>query len=300
MKSRSFLHWIIFLALALTWGSSFILMKRGLDVFTGFQVGALRISIAFLFLLPLAVKHLKPGVRKHWKAGAAMGLCGNLFPAFLFAKAETMISSSLTGMMNSLTPLFTMVVGLFVFRSKVGKMQVAGVVIGLAGAIGLLQLGEQETTHSNALTGTGMVLLATLFYGISVNIIKAKLAHLNAVAITVLALCMTGPFAIAYLFTTDFFTRISTVPGAAESIAYIAVLAILGTSLSVMVYNILIKEAGTLFAASVTYLIPVVALGWGMLDGEKVGWLHGALILVILAGVWMINKKQVARITEVQ
>ena len=291
MKSNPLLNWIIFTGLALTWGSSFILMKRGLDAFSSGQVAALRISIAFLFMLPLGIRHFNREIWKNWLGAAGMGTFGNLLPAFLFTKAETMISSALTGMLNSLTPLFTLITGLILFRVRVKPWQVVGIVVGLAATFVLLNAGGKEESSSNALLGGGMVMLATLFYGLSVNIIKSKLSHMNPVAATLLALTLIGPLALTYLFTTDFIHVMQTHPLAWQSLGFITILAVFGTALSVIVYNILIRDAGVLFAASVTYAIPIVAMLWGVFDGELINWIHIVAICGILSGVWMVNKK---------
>lgn len=291
MKSGSVvLKWTIFIALALTWGSSFILMKRGLEVYSSEQVAALRIFIAFLFLAPLGWKYINKQLLRSWQGAVGMGVFGNLIPAFLFTKAETVITSALTGMLNSLTPLFTLVVGLFIFRTRVNWWQVFGVVLGIIGTIALLQIGDKDERNTDVVLGTVLVIAATLCYGISVNIIKIKLDGVNAVAATVLAMYIIGPVAGIYLFTTDFIARLS-LPGAYESLGFIAILAIFGTALSVIVFNILIRESGALFASSVTYLIPIVAMGWGLLDHEIVTWMHAVCIAVILGGVWLVNKK---------
>lgn len=295
VPNRRGLHWIIFIALSLTWGSSFILMKRGMDAFSSDQVAALRLLIAFLFLLPLAFRHIKRDLLKHTPGIAMMGIFGNLIPAFLFTRAETMISSALTGMLNSLTPVFTLLLGLFIFKQKVKWLQVAGIVIGLAGAIGLLALGKSDSVDAGnqrqVIIGGALVVLATFFYGFAVNIIKSKLSTVNAVTATVFAMCIIGPISGIYLFTTDFVHRMQTDPLAMQSLGYVAILAIFGTALSVIVYNILIREAGTLFAASVTYLMPIIAMAWGLFDHESVTLLHGLFILIILSGVWLVNKK---------
>lgn len=294
MQNRRVLHWIIFIALALTWGSSFILMKRGMEAFSSDQVAALRIFTAFVFLSPLAFKRINRGLLKNTAAVAGMGIFGNLIPAFLFTKAETMISSAMTGMLNSLTPVFTLLIGLLIFRNKVMWRQALGVIIGLGGAIGLLALDEKDAAavmQNSVFIGGALVVLATFFYGLSVNIIRSKLGHVNAVTATVFAMCIIGPIAGTYLFTTDFVHRLQTNPLALHSLGFVSILAVFGTSLSVIVYNILIREAGALFAASVTYLMPVVAMGWGLYDGESVTWMHAVFILVILSGVFLVNKK---------
>jgi drug/metabolite transporter (DMT)-like permease len=291
MKSGSVvLKWTIFVALALTWGSSFILMKRGLEIYSSEQVAALRIFIAFLFLAPLGWKYINKQLLRSWQGAVGMGVFGNLIPAFLFTKAETVITSALTGMLNSLTPLFTLVVGLFIFRTRVNWWQVCGVVLGIIGTIALLQIGDKDERNTDVVLGTVLVVAATLCYGISVNIIKIKLDGVNAVAATVFAMYIIGPMAGIYLFTTDFIARLS-LPGAYESLGFITILAVFGTALSVIVFNVLIREAGALFASSVTYLIPIVAMGWGLLDHEIVTWMHAVCIAVILGGVWLVNKK---------
>ncbi|MEO5644000.1 MAG: DMT family transporter [Bacteroidia bacterium] len=296
MQNRKLLHWIIFIALALTWGSSFILMKRGMDAFSSSQVASLRIFIAFLFLLPIAHRHIKKSLFPLLPGFAGMGIFGNFIPAFLFTKAETMISSALTGMLNSLTPVFALVLGVGIFKNKVKAIQVIGLLIGFGGAIGLLSLGKgsvagvPESMHE-VFVGGSLVVLATFFYGLSVNIIKAKLNGVNSITATVFALCIIGPMAGIYLFTTDFIHRMQTMPEAWESLGYICILAIFGTAISVIVFNLLIKETGTLFASSVTYFIPIVAMCWGAFDGELISIFHILFIFVILGGVWLVNKK---------
>lgn len=161
MKNRTLFHWIIFVSLALTWGSSFILMKRGLDSFSSYQVAALRIFIAFLFLLPLAFRHIKKIHFKYLPAFIAMGVFGNLIPAFLFTQAETLISSALTGMLNSVTPVFALIIGLIMLKEKVKLLQIVGLATGIIGAIGLLSLGKDSESSGNIYLGGAMVLLAT-------------------------------------------------------------------------------------------------------------------------------------------
>lgn len=268
-----------------------------MDAFSSSQVAALRIFIAFLFLLPIAHRHIKKELFPLLPGFAGMGIFGNLIPAFLFTKAETMISSALAGMLNSLTPVFALVIGLAVFKTKVRRLQIVGLLIGLGGAIGVILLGKggvQEISGNpnDVFIGGGLVLIATILYGLAVNIIKAKLDGVNPVTATVFAMCIIGPIAGVYLFTTDFIDRMQTAPLAMESLGYVCILAIFGTALSVIIFNVLIREAGTLFASSVTYLIPVVAMCWGAFDGEIISIFHVIFFFVILGGVWLVNKKQ--------
>ena len=285
------INWIILIALALTWGSSFILMKRGMDVYSSEEVAALRIFIAFLFLSPLIFKHVKKPLLKHWKGFLGMGVLGNLIPAFLFTKAETGISSSLTGMLNSLTPLFTLLLGVLLFKTKTRWINVVGILIGFFGAIGLLMVGKSENMSNNLLFGL-FVVLATICYALSVNIIKKELNEVNSITATVWAMMFIGPLAGIYLFgCTDFTTKLVSNPMAYSRLGYIVILAVFGTALSVIVFNVLIRNTNALFASSVTYLIPIVALVWGILDGEDVQVLHFVWIILILLGVYLVNKK---------
>ena len=267
-------------------------MKRGLESFSSEQVAAYRIFIAFIFLLPLGLFHFRKEFLIHWKAFLGMGLFGNLIPAFLFTKAETGISSALTGMLNSLTPLFTLLLGLLFFRTKTNWVNTFGVLIGLAGAIVMLYSGLENDLSKNLWFG-GFVVLATISYGMSVNIIKKYLGNVNAVTATVWSMCFIGPPAGVYLFSTDFISRVQTSPSALSSIIYTSILGIAGTSISVIIFNILIKNTTALFASSVTYLIPIVAIGWGIQDNESFTLLHGAGISLVLSGVYLVNKRSI-------
>jgi drug/metabolite transporter (DMT)-like permease len=275
-------------------------MKRGMDVYSSDEVASLRILIAFLFLSPLIFRHVKRPLLKHWKGFLGMGMLGNFIPAFLFTKAETGISSSLTGMLNSLTPLFTLLLGVLLFKTKTRLINAIGIIIGFVGAIGLLTVGKTEDMDNNMLFGL-YVVLATICYALSVNIIKKDLGNVNSITATVWAMLFIGPFAGIYLFGfTDFTHKLTTNPLALHSLGYVSILAIFGTALSVIIFNVLIRNTNALFASSVTYLIPVVAMGWGIFDGENVQMLHFVWIGLILLGVYLVNKKVAEPVLSVE
>jgi drug/metabolite transporter (DMT)-like permease len=285
------LSWIILIALALTWGSSFILMKEGLKAFSSQEVAALRIGIASLFMLPFLVKY--HGIsRRHLPGLLIMGILGSLIPAFLFTAAETRISSSLAGMLNALTPLFTIVVGALFFKLSIRKNQVIGVLTGFAGAVALLLWSDDKGQSSNAVYAL-LIVVATLFYAISVNSIKKYLSDMNSIAATAWSFAFVGPVALIYLFSqTDFTLHVTQNPQGWTALGYVSVLAIAGSALSVIVYNVLIKRAGTLFAASCTYFIPIVAIGWGLVRGESVRPVQFLAMGIIILGVWLINRRK--------
>lgn len=284
------LAWALLIILSLVWGSSFILMKRGLDAFTSDEVAALRISIAFLFLAPFLIKYYKIDLKKYLPGLILMGVFGNLLPAFLFTKAETQISSSLTGMLNALTPLFTVLVGLFWLKVKPKAMQIVGIIVGFIGAACLMIFDAGSDSSKNVIYSL-LVVAATFFYAISVCGIKKYLSDLNSITATVWAFCITGPISLIYLFGfSDFTVHLTSSQTAMSSLGYISILAIVGSALSVIAYNILIKNSGTVFAASCTYLIPVVAIGWGVFDGETVNFYQVFSIIVIILSVYLINR----------
>jgi drug/metabolite transporter (DMT)-like permease len=290
MRSKT-VAWTILITLSVVWGSSFILMKRGLEAYSSDEVAALRISIAFLFLIPLQLKHYKINLKKYLFGLVLMGVFGNLIPAFLFTLAETQISSSLAGMLNALTPLFTILIGLLWLKIQPSRQQVYGIIVGLVSAVFLMLFERGDNIFRNVQFAL-LLVLATLCYAISVNGIRQYLQGLNPVTATVWAFTFTGPLALIYLFGwTDFTVHLAQNPKALSSLGYIGVLAIVGTALSVILYNVLIRSSGAVFASSCTYLIPVVAVCWGIFDGESVNLMQILSIGAIILSVYLINRE---------
>ncbi len=289
MNSKT-VSWSILILLSVVWGSSFILMKRGLDAFTSDEVAALRISIAFLFLLPLIFRHRQIDLRKYWKGLIIMGVSGNLIPAFLFTKAETQISSSLAGMLNALTPLFAIILAIVWLKAKPSTIKIIGVFVGFLAANCLILFESGENTFRNFSYGF-LILIATFLYAVSATSIKKYLSDISSVKATLWAFCFTGPIALTYLFGfTDFTAHLRSEPLALPSLGYICILAVVGTALSVILYNYLIKKAGVIFASSCTYLIPIVAILWGLFDGETVNSAQILSMGAIIMSVYLINR----------
>ncbi|WP_299707004.1 DMT family transporter [uncultured Pontibacter sp.] len=274
--------------LALIWGTSFILIKKGLVVFSSNELGAIRIAIAFLTLSPFAIKHLRQVEPYRWKYLLGSGLLGNLFPAFLFAYAETQLASGLAGVLNSLTALFTLLVGAIFFQQAITWMRMLGIIIGIVGTAILIFSGG-DTNMDNTFYGIYIV-IATICYGGSVNIIKHRLQGMKPLVMSSMALLTVGPLAIAYMFTTDVVPKLQSTPGAWEAFMYIALLAVFSTAVGLVLFNKLIHMSTTLFASSSTYLIPIVALMWGVLDGEVIHLWHYIGMVIILAGVFIVNR----------
>ena len=286
---KSVKNYLTLLFLAIIWGSSFILMKRGLEVFDFMQVATLRIFIAFISLIPFLPKAFKNVKRKHYLPIIIMAHLGNGIPAFLFTKAQTHLDSSLVGILNAIVPLFTLILGVYFFKSKPTKTNIVGIVLGLFGAVLLTVNSLSGGVEVNFYVW--LVVLATVFYAISINVIKKYLSDLNASSITALAFLIIGPLSSVYLFSTDFTTVLMSNENGMIALVYIALLSVLGTSMAVIIFNKLISRSSAIFASSVTYLIPIVAILWGFFDGEQITFYHFLGMSVILSGVYLVNKK---------
>lgn len=281
--------------LACIWGSSFILMKKGMFdddhqvIFTDRQVGALRMLLASSVLLPFAIRAVRKV--KSWKVWLALlgsGICGNFIPAFLFTYAEQGVSSGYAGMLNSFTPIFTLLIGLLFFGNRLNTLQLVGVFIGTIGIVLLSTSGKLEP-NSGSYLHIAAIILATFLYGISLNLIKYKLGHLRAIEISALAfftIFLPSVAATLYFNTIDTLTHH---PQALPALGYIAILSIIGTAFAVIVFNRVIALSSTLFASSVTYLIPIVAVCLGFLHHEAINISQIGSMFVILAGVFVAN-----------
>ncbi|HMM11109.1 MAG TPA: DMT family transporter [Bacteroidales bacterium] len=287
--SKRWLPLVLLLALVLVWGSSFMLIKRGLRHFDAATVGALRVTLSFLFLLPLALTRISRVSKKEFGWLTISGIIGSLLPAYLFAFAQTGLDSGTAGLLNALTPLFTLLVGIFFFRLKVRWLQAAGVLIGLIGAIGLISSSGGKGMSFN-LPYASLIILATILYAFNVNLIKSKLHRVDSISITSITFLVPGIIASVILFTlTPVVDKLTHEPTAWTGLGYIALLAIMGTALALMVFNMLIKLTGPVFASSVTYLIPIIALMWGVVDGEFFSMMYLLWIGMILGGVLLVN-----------
>jgi drug/metabolite transporter (DMT)-like permease len=282
-EKRKIWHWLALLILSLIWGTSYILMKKGLESFSPYQVGALRIVITFICLLPVALRHFHHLNKTNILSIIIIGLFGSVIPAFLFPLAETKISSSLARMINSLSPVFTLVFGITIYKRKAIGTQIAGVFLGLLGAAGLLYTGSFTFNLYGLL-----VVLATILSGISSNEVS-KVKELNGIKITALSFFVTSPLAIIYLLFSDLSVPVHT-ENWVRNLSYIGILAVLGTAVALVIYYLLIRDTSPIFASSVTYFIPIVATLWGLADNEQFYSSMLISIIFIFAGVFIINR----------
>ncbi|PHQ29759.1 DMT family transporter [Leeuwenhoekiella nanhaiensis] len=288
--------WLYLIILSLVWGSSYILIKKSLEGFSPFQLGAIRIIFSTAFLFAIGFNSLKTITRAQWPWVALSALCGTFLPVFLFSFAETQIDSSIVSVLNSLVPLFTILIGYFAFKVRFSGLQLAGVLVGLAGAALLIFNGASVNPDQNYWFA-GLVIFAALCYGANANIIKAKLQDVSSKAIAV------GNFAVMILpaLLVGFFAGLPeqdfSDDRVFEAVLYVALLSVVGTGIAKILFNRLIQISSPVFSTSVTYLIPVVGIFWGILDGEQFTRVHGVGALVILGGVYLVNrsKKREAR-----
>ncbi|MBL7943870.1 MAG: DMT family transporter [Flavobacteriales bacterium] len=292
-------HWTVFILISLTWGSSFILMKLGMEhethgkVFSAAQVAAFRLSMGGLVMLPLCYAALRTIKRSDWKWLAIVGFVGSGIPAFCFTTAETYLDSAATGILNSLTPLFTLLIGTFVFQKPARPRQVVGILLGLAGAVSLISLNGFGDGNNWAYSM--LVVGATVCYGLSINTIGYRLRHLKALHITAVSLVMVGLPSMVYVLMGDGLTVLREHPAGTEAFGYIVILAIVGTAGAAFAYFWLAHSAGVLFASSVAYAMPIVAVAWGLRRHEALTVWHLLCGMVILCGVYLVNRASAAR-----
>lgn len=280
--------WLMFISLSLVWGFSFFFIKKGLKVFEPAQVAAFRMSIAFLALVPLILLNLKKLKipKDKWKYIPLLVILGNLIPAYLFCTAETRIDSGLTGIMNSTTPLFTLLIGSLFFNIALTNKKLAGVTIGFIGAI-LIVLSQQKSL-SDINIYIILPLVATISYGINANIFKKHFQVENPITIALLQYSFVAPITIGYLFFSGAFTTVIQEPLAAwESLKYLLLLGIFGTAYAQVFFNILTQRTSALFATMTTYLIPIVSVLVGLLDNELLVPIHFIGLFTILVGVYI-------------
>lgn len=283
--------WLILVVLAFIWGSSFILIKKGLIGLTPLQLGALRIVFSAIFIFIFGFHTLKSIPKDKWKWLIISGFVGTFFPAFLFAFAETEIDSAIASILNSLVPLNTILLGFAVFNIASTNRQVLGVIIGFFGTALLIGSGAQLNPNQNYLYA-GLVIISGIMYGFNVNIIKRYLQDVSAIGIAFGNFAaIIIPAIIVLLFTNFFNAETLQNPIVITSIGYIVILSAFGTALAKVLFNKLVQMATPVFASSVTYLMPVVAVGWGFLDGEGFSIWQGLATILILIGVYLANRK---------
>ncbi len=295
-RSTRFKAWMLLILLGLIWGSSFMLMKKamfatdGSRLFSSDEVGALRMAIAGIVMLPFIFRIPLRSLKSKYLPIAGVALFGNGIPAFLFTEAETKLNTAFVGMLNSTVPMFTMIIAVLVFRNRVSGLNVLGIGIATAGTVTLIT-SETQDLFSGEMAYALLVIAATLCYAISINITRNYLRHVQAVHIAALAFIgLMIPTGIYLCTATGFIEKLQMGGQMIDAIGFTMILSIVGTAFSVIIFNKVIAMSSSVFASSVTYLIPLVAASIGMIMGEKLHLQHLVGMIIILTGVILVNR----------
>lgn len=281
--------WLSLLFLSCIWGSSFILIKKSLVGFSFFEMGLLRTVIAFLAFLPFLFYFSKRIVWRRWKEYLLISLTGSAIPAFLYAIAQTQITSIASGILNSLTPLFTIIFGVLFFKTKSSWLQFGGVLMGLAGAILIILFGSELYIGAKPIYGL-FVVLATMCYALNANFIKRLFQNDDPLVLGAVSFLFVG---LPFLFIAIFIgipQKIIAEPAAQLSLVYLCFLSVMSTVVSLIIYYHLLQRTTALFASSVTYIMPAIVLFWGVIDGEQLLPFHLIGLLLIVMGIYLIRK----------
>tara|TARA_B110000014_G_scaffold215100_1_gene168618 strand:- start:6 stop:806 length:801 start_codon:yes stop_codon:yes gene_type:complete len=266
-------------------------MKKSLIVFNYLEVGCLRLVIAFLILSPLLFGSLQRIKKSHIIPLLIVSLIGTVIPAILFAKSQVFLDSSVAGMLNALTPIFTLIIGIIFFNVTTwSSRSVLGIIIALIGTYILL---SPSTIENNNLLYSALIIFATICYALSINTIKDKLQSLNSLDIAVISSFFSSIIPIIYMSNNNAIKLINKIYLNFNHFIYLIILGIVCTSLAIILFNILIKRSNALFASSTTYLIPVFAIIWGTIDSEIIQSYKLIGIIVILTGVFIMNYKRI-------
>ena len=280
-NSDDFQNWLLLGVLTLIWGTSYILIKKALIVFDPIQVTAMRISLSFLICLPLLPRAIRHIPRTKYIHAAVVGMLGTGIPIILFNISMTRVNSSVTAIINSLSPLFTVLTGFLFWHLRTNRIKFLGVMIGLLGAM-ILVFGKHGFSLEGDVLYAALPVIATFCYGTTSHYVKQHFHAINPLYVTVLSLATVGPPAMVLLYFSHF-SRMLEQPGVILSLTSIVLLAIFGTVVGWFIFYRLIQRKDALFATSVTYLIPIVAIGWGLLDGEGLAIYQLAGLSLILA-----------------
>ena len=278
--------------LGFIWGSSFILMKKGLNSYPPVEITLYRIFIVFIVFLPLGIKDFFKIQKKTGIVLLISAIIGSVIPYFLFIKAQTKIDSSLNGILNSITPLFTLILGVLLFKNKTNLKAVLGVFLGLMGACGLIFLSKGDGEWTGTFLYAIFPVIGSGCYALNINLIKNFLKEVPALKITSWSFILIGPLAgFILFFNTNFTHHLIYEDENYINFLYINILGILGSGIAFWVFNLLIKETSSVFASTVTFLIPIIAILWGVIDGETFSPLQAILCLVIFTGIYLIKSK---------
>lgn len=290
-RQPSLSDWAILFLLALMWGASFLMIKKALVVYDPVQCAFMRMGLATATYLPLAILYFKKIDWSKWRPLLVVALCGSGIPNYFFALAQTKVSSSLAGILNSLTPLFTLLLGILFFGMKSSRHKAIGVLLGLLGTVLLLLFGHGLTAKIGGESLFAIFcVLATVCYAINANTVQRHLTGMHPVAIGAASFFLIGPVYLAGVYFSGAWAATFAHPAPSLAIGSLVYLAVIGTAAASMLYFHLLQRTSAIFATSVTYLLPVIAIVLGIMDGETVSAVHFAGTALILTGLYLARK----------
>jgi len=265
------------------WGGSFIFMKKSLELFSFYEVAILRLIIAGLILIPFSLEGLKKLSYKDKLYLMIPTFFGNGIPAFLFTYSQQFINSNDAAIINSLTPIFTVLISLIIFKVKESFYTFIGVILGFIGTF-LLSYKNSNNSTGNIFPYV-LLIIATLMYGFNTNFIKHKCAHINSNYIASLPYSFFIIF-FPVLFYENIYTKFFT-----THFLYVLYLSFFCTSLPIILYYKLLKLVSATFASYVTYIIPFFAFLWGLFFNENLTIVHFISLVLVLSGVYLSSLK---------
>lgn len=275
--------------LSVIWGTSFILIKKSLTVYAPEEVAILRVGISGLAFTPFFIKYYKDHEWGRWPLYVLVALTGSAIPAFLFATAQTKIGSATVGILNSITPIFALLIAILFFKTPTNWKQMLGVLVGFLGTAGLIAIDASADDFTGQLMYGSLIVIASILYGINVNIVKEWFAGITPLKMSTLSFFLVGIPVLCIIPFTDIPAKTMSDPYAPYALGYMTILAVVSTMWALYIFYQLVQDTSAIFASSVAYLIPIVALMWGVFDGESIGILHLLCLAIIVSGVYLVR-----------
>lgn len=279
------IDWTLFVSIGLIWGSSFVLMDIGLEAFRPGLITWLRVALgaAALGLVPRA---RRPIDRDDRPRIVALSFLWVAIPFSLFPIAQQWINSAVTGMLNGSMPIFAATIASLMLRRMPRPAQLVGLGLGFGGvmAISWPAMGRGSTEA----LGVGLVVLATLCYGLAVNIAAPLQQRYGALPVMArmlgLATVWTAPLGVLATLHSSF---------AWPSFLAIGTTGVVNTGLAFAIMGTLVGRVGSTRASFITYLIPVVALVLGVtFRGDHVTPIAIAGVVAVVAGAVLASRRE--------
>ncbi len=296
-------RWLLpaaFVLLGLIWGSSFAWIKIAVDEIPPASLVAWRMSLGAAGMLALlaVIRVPMPRGLRSWLPLAFMGAVNAAVPIFLISWGEQFVDSGTAAVLNSLTPIFSLVIAGIVLRVEpVTVLRVAGLVLGFAGA-GLLASRELELrAETSGLIGAGAVVLAALSYAVGASYARHRIRSTHRYVVAGGTLVFAALYTVVLALLTDGGV---IAPTQLDTILAVAWLGLLGSFVAYVLFFFLIEHLGATIASMVTYIFPVVGVSLGvLLLSERLDLRLGLGTLLVLAGIAVVTLRYDPRVSRI-